>query len=274
MIRVAGCYVSSPGHVVPSAQHWEGGVSLLKMLDVAEGLLMLDPVRTYPQRAAELVAKLARANAYRLELDSDDGRVHQMVASEPPPPDDDRLVSLPVRHGRSTLGVLHLHPQEPGIRFGSDELRLARWGVRLLGRGLSYAQRLAAEGSRRSGEGVAETLERAPLTPRERDVAALVIAGVSTRDVATRTGLTVSTVNTYLKRIFAKLGVHSRVELVARMAGTDNMAAEPAEEAGPEEQPLPGGERPSHIRRRADVPGSVASTRPDIDDTSLGHGVK
>jgi DNA-binding CsgD family transcriptional regulator len=32
--------------------------------------------------------------------------------------------------------------------------------------------------------------------------------------------LTVSTVNTYLKRIFSKLGVHSRVELVARMAGT------------------------------------------------------
>ena len=44
--------------------------------------------------------------------------------------------------------------------------------------------------------------------------------GSSTRDIASETGLTISTVNTYLKRIFSKLGVHSRVELIARMAGT------------------------------------------------------
>ena len=53
----------------------------------------------------------------------------------------------------------------------------------------------------------------------------LLVAGSSTRDIASRTGLTVSTVNTYLKRIFSKLGVHSRVELVARMAGTDGLGS-------------------------------------------------
>ena len=64
-----------------------------------------------------------------------------------------------------------------------------------------------------------------PLTPRERDVVSLLVAGSSTRDIASRTGLTVSTVNTYLKRIFSKLGVHSRVELVARMAGTEGLGS-------------------------------------------------
>lgn len=241
-------------------------MSLLKSLDIAEGLLTLDPVRTYPQRAAELVAKLARANAYQLELGGSDGDARVVVRSDPPPPDDDRTVSLPVRHGRQTLGTMHLHPNEPGVRFGNDELRLARWGVRVLGRGLGYVSRLAAEGGRRSSENVAATLERAPLTPRERDVAALVISGVSTRDIASRTGLTVSTVNTYLKRIFAKLGVHSRVELVARMAGTDGMAdAEPAEGSD-------GEGRPSHIRRRMDLPSDVASTRPDDVMSGYGHG--
>lgn len=251
-------------------------MSLLKMLDVAEGLLTLDPVRTYPQRATELVAKLARANAYKLELERSDGMPEQTVASDPPPPDDDRILSLPVRHGRSTLGTLHLHPRDPGVRFGADELRLARWGARVLGRGIAYAQRLANEGSRRSGEQVTETLERAPLTPRERDVAGLVVSGVSTRDVASRTGLTISTVNTYLKRIFAKLGVHSRVELVARMAGTDGMADRPQWTQETFHEPVATDEgRPSHIRRRLDLPGGVASTRPEqAESGSVGHGGK
>jgi DNA-binding NarL/FixJ family response regulator len=56
-------------------------------------------------------------------------------------------------------------------------------------------------------------------------VVSLLVAGSSTRDIASRTGLTVSTVNTYLKRIFSKLGVHSRVELVARMAGTEGLGS-------------------------------------------------
>ena len=58
------------------------------------------------------------------------------------------------------------------------------------------------------------------LTPRERDVVGRLLSGASTRQIAESTGLTVATVNTYLKRIFAKLGVHSRVELVARVTGT------------------------------------------------------
>jgi hypothetical protein len=48
------------------------------------------------------------------------------------------------------------------------------------------------------------------------------VAGASTRTIAEKSNLTVATVHTYLKRIYSKLGVHSRVELVARMAGTES----------------------------------------------------
>jgi len=212
------------------------------IIEAAEGLFHLDPVRGYAQRAAELVAKLVGASAFRLEQDSSG----EHVESEPPPPAGQiPSLSLPLRQGREQSGTLHLFLADPSQSLDEEQTRLARWGARMLSRGLDYAERLAEEGSRRSGEDVAQTLSRAPLTPRERDVVALLVSGASTRDIAGRTGLTVSTVNTYLKRIFSKLGVHSRVELVARMAGTTNGAAAyhgsrtpPRASAGEDSQPL------------------------------------
>jgi DNA-binding NarL/FixJ family response regulator len=52
------------------------------------------------------------------------------------------------------------------------------------------------------------------LTPREEQVVALVADGCSNRDVATELGLSEHTVKKYLFRIFDKVGVSSRVELV------------------------------------------------------------
>ncbi len=55
---------------------------------------------------------------------------------------------------------------------------------------------------------------RAVLTKREGDVVNLVIEGYTNRDVAEKLGLTEHTVSNYLFRIYEKLGVSSRVELV------------------------------------------------------------
>lgn len=52
------------------------------------------------------------------------------------------------------------------------------------------------------------------LTPREEQVVALVADGMSNREVAIELGLREHTVKTYLFRIFEKLGVSRRVELV------------------------------------------------------------
>ena len=52
------------------------------------------------------------------------------------------------------------------------------------------------------------------LTPREEQVVALVADGLSNRDVARELGLSEHTIKKYLFRIFDKVGVSSRVELV------------------------------------------------------------
>lgn len=188
----------------------------IDIFESAEALLQLDPVRTYPQRAISQLAQTIRVSQYRFILE--DGTV--AAESEPAPASVTPGLSIPVRTGKEAYGTLHFYSVTED-QLGPERMRIVRWATRMLARGMDYSKRLANEGARRSGEKVQETLARAPLTPRERDVVALLVTGSSTRDIASRTGLTIATVNTYLKRIFSKLGVHSRVELVARMAGTD-----------------------------------------------------
>lgn len=194
-------------------------MSLFHIMEIAEALLQLDPVRTYPRRGAEAVAKCVHASRWRLEREGHETIGDGVGAAS---------VSLPLRQGRTVLGVIHLHV-DGRERLDDDETRVARWGVRVFARGLGFAERLGVEGGRRVDGDISDALDRAPLTRRERDVVSLLVSGKSTRQMAKATGLTVSTINTYLKRIFSKLGVHSRVELVARVAGTDAVAEVEAE---------------------------------------------
>jgi DNA-binding CsgD family transcriptional regulator len=52
------------------------------------------------------------------------------------------------------------------------------------------------------------------LTKREEDVVKLVVEGLSNRETGQRLGLTEHTVSNYLFRVYEKLGISSRVELV------------------------------------------------------------
>ncbi|MCA9715917.1 MAG: response regulator transcription factor [Myxococcales bacterium] len=52
------------------------------------------------------------------------------------------------------------------------------------------------------------------LPPRLAKIARLVVSGCTDKQIASRTGLSFSTVRTYVRQIYRRMGVHSRVELV------------------------------------------------------------
>ena len=77
-----------------------------------------------------------------------------------------------------------------------------------------------------------------PLSAREIDVVRCVSEGLTNREIAQRLKLTEHTVKNYLFRIFDKLGVSSRVEVVLYALGTGwrperNSSDRPAQEARP-----------------------------------------
>ena len=69
-------------------------------------------------------------------------------------------------------------------------------------------------------EDLAPLLMRAwSLTAREREVARLVIDGLSSEDIAQALFISVHTVRDHVKAIFEKTGVNRRHDLVAALAG-------------------------------------------------------
>ena len=56
------------------------------------------------------------------------------------------------------------------------------------------------------------------LSAQEERVAALVATGLTNAGIARQLCLSVSTVETHLERIYAKLGIHTRYQLIAMKA--------------------------------------------------------
>lgn len=73
-------------------------------------------------------------------------------------------------------------------------------------------------------EGTATGRRAVALSLRERQVIELATAGLSTRSIALRLTLSERTIENHLARIYAKLEVHSRRELIAHMARVTSAA--------------------------------------------------
>jgi len=58
--------------------------------------------------------------------------------------------------------------------------------------------------------------QRESLTAREKEVLRLMAEGVSSRDIATRLGISYATVRTHIRSLGAKLGVHSKVQEIVK----------------------------------------------------------
>ncbi len=65
-----------------------------------------------------------------------------------------------------------------------------------------------------AARGQASQASWSSLSPRERSVAELVITGLRNREIAVRLGITEGTVKVHLYKVYEKLGIRSRTELV------------------------------------------------------------
>jgi len=104
---------------------------------------------------------------------------------------------------------------------------VARLWARGLARGSEDAVALALEEERPEGESpalsVAETYEVAAapprsLTRRERQIAALIAAGHSNKDIAAELSISPATAARHVANILAKLGFRSRTQIAAWLA--------------------------------------------------------
>lgn len=60
-------------------------------------------------------------------------------------------------------------------------------------------------------QAIAKTLE---FSPQQFRIVELILRGQQDKDIATELGLSIFTVRTYIKRIFARIDVHDRLSLV------------------------------------------------------------
>ncbi len=125
------------------------------------------------------------------------------------------------RHARASQIVVTLAYEEPqlnlrladngAITTGLDMLRLAR--QRIEGLGGQLATTLQPDG----GLVIDISLQLTPpinLTPRESEVLALLVEGMTSKAIAHELGISPRTVNYHLDNMYAKLGVNSRTEAV------------------------------------------------------------
>ena len=116
-----------------------------------------------------------------------------------------RAYARTLRHALETSGL-------PILRLTAG---LLCRGSLLSGHKGSYMLVLFEVGTRRTM--VLHRLDTYDLTPREREVAELVLEGLTNRAVADRLTLTEYTVETHVKRILTKVDVHTRAAFVARI---------------------------------------------------------
>jgi DNA-binding CsgD family transcriptional regulator len=166
-----------------------------------------------PRESAAHARSAALAVAARDDLDDALGHADRAVALAAP--------SEPLEHGRALLVLGLVSRRAKRRRVAREALESA---IRVFDSVPAplWAQRAHAElervGGRRASAG--------ELTPSERRVADLVLAGKTNREIATELFITVHTVEKALSRTYAKVGVRSRTELARRLA---DLEATPAE---------------------------------------------
>ncbi|MBX6376990.1 MAG: response regulator transcription factor [Clostridia bacterium] len=129
--------------------------------------------------------------------------------------DDDRLVRDCLAAGATAYLLKDMEPEDL-----ANAIRLVAAGGTLMPGDL--ARRLLSSASRETAPTTAEPAETPPaepLTPRQREVLALLAEGLSNREIAERLYLSEGTVKNVVSEIYARLNVRDRVQAVLRARG-------------------------------------------------------
>ncbi|QFZ20142.1 helix-turn-helix domain-containing protein [Saccharothrix syringae] len=187
------------------------------------------------------------------EIDAAEERLLTSVARMPA---GDPTVLYPIE-GLALVELRRGHPREClTLLTATAALRargrtpVAPWWLRMLAeaRGAAVAQlrdvelpEVVVTGEAALPQLVAAVLDRtavprrpasSELTGREHEVAMLAAEGMGTRQIAARLHIAESTVSSHLKRVYTKLGIHSRAQLAAWVAVNHPEAAVPVRRPG------------------------------------------
>ncbi|MGW9208824.1 helix-turn-helix transcriptional regulator [Embleya sp. NPDC055664] len=137
-----------------------------------------------------------------------------------------RELGLPMEHGRDllALGVVELRRRHPAAALAAwrgAELAFVHTAARpWLDQVRTELERVTFADDPAAGRPAAEARSRA-LTPAEHRVAEMVGDGATNREIATRLFLSAKTVESTLTRVYRKLGIRSRAELIRLSLGAN-----------------------------------------------------
>ena len=181
--------------------------------------LLLDEATT-----PELAASASSGPA--LVVLADDGSIESMTPRAQEllgPLDDERLETTIVLHvgglgaGALADGAQPGPPAQARARTRGGEWVVVR-GARLEGTPDGAGRSAVVLEPARPSDVAPLLLHLHHLTPREREVTQLLLAGMSTRQISQQLWITTETLRGHVKSVFAKLGVTSRPELAAKLS--------------------------------------------------------
>jgi DNA-binding CsgD family transcriptional regulator/tetratricopeptide (TPR) repeat protein len=204
----------------PARGRWQGNLAeaLVLVGETAEAQELIDVTREHALRLGResVLAVLDRAEALvRAARGEHEAAVAQLTSVQ------DRLAKLGygLEEARAAFALARLRTGRPGPTAYDEAERLFRrcravpW--------LKQVEAAAAAGAQPAGQvsapAAVDALEG--LAAMERQVAALVMEGATNREIAGRLFISVKTVEATLTRVYRKLGIRSRVDIVRLAAG-------------------------------------------------------
>ncbi|MFF4501005.1 ATP-binding protein [Streptomyces sp. NPDC001401] len=197
----------------PARGRWHGDLAeaLVRIGALDEAQQLLDVAREHALRLGResVLAVLDRAEALvRAARGEHEAALAQLTSAQ------DRLAKLGygLEEARASFARASLHTGRPGPKSYDEAARLFRRC-----RALPWVRQVEAAAVANPVEPIAPTAASEGLeglAAMERQVAALVMEGATNREIAARLFISVKTVEATLTRVYRKLGIRSRVDIV------------------------------------------------------------